>query len=245
MTASRYPFVIVLDGIVSKIFLSSAVSNHSKLDPGNLGAILRSAFFLGADAAVISANCTAPLSPVSLKASAGAAEALPIAVIKHTSKFLETCKTNGWQIHAADAADSLNIKERSRRAGIRYCSTSTLGRPTDRDPCVLLLGSEEKGLYPDVQRLANHIITIEGQRFGQAGVDSLNVSVAAALLFDAFLRNTDSTDSRPRDAMKWKKKPIGDTDLADRSVIKEQLRKSYVGNSIDAGGRSGSAERLF
>lgn len=52
------------------------------------------------------------------------------------------------------------------------------------------MGSEEKGLYPDVMRQADCVVSIEGSRAGQAGVESLNVSVAAALLCDAFLRGT-------------------------------------------------------
>ncbi|TKA69137.1 hypothetical protein B0A49_06316 [Cryomyces minteri] len=56
----RYPFVLLLDGIV---------------DPGNMGAILRTAYYLGVDAVAISKRTSAPLSPVALKAAAGAAEA--------------------------------------------------------------------------------------------------------------------------------------------------------------------------
>ena len=62
----------------------------------------------------------------------------------------------------------------------------------------MLLGSEGQGLYKDVQQAADHIVHVEGQRLGQAGVDSLNVSVAAGLLCEAFLRKPATFAQRCR-----------------------------------------------
>ena len=48
-------------------------------DPHNVGAIIRSAFFLNACGVVLTARNSAPISAVAVKASAGAAEITPIA----------------------------------------------------------------------------------------------------------------------------------------------------------------------
>jgi 21S rRNA (GM2251-2'-O)-methyltransferase len=95
----RYPFIVFLDGVV---------------DEGNLGAILRTSFFLGVDAVVISKRGTATLSPVTLKASAGAAEAIPILSVRDPSAFLQNCTQNGWQIYAADMPRNSSLPPQSQ-----------------------------------------------------------------------------------------------------------------------------------
>lgn len=168
---SRFPFVLLLDGI---------------LDPGNLGAIMRTAYFLGIDAVAISNRNSAPFTPVTLKASAGASESLPLMSISQPGNFIDECQDNGWKFYAAVAPGSTL----SASAPVRkpYFSTSTLGCPARDHPCVLILGGEGEGLRWNIQKKADYVIGIEGQRAGQGGVDSLNVSVAAGLLCEAFMR---------------------------------------------------------
>lgn len=165
---SRYPFVVLLDGI---------------LDPGNLGAILRTAFFLGVDTVAISNRSSAPVSPVALKASAGASETLPLVSVSQPGNFIDKCKSNGWKIYAAAAPTP------GKRTGIgNYLSTSNLGSPVRNHPCLLILGSEGEGLHWNIKRKADFDVGIDGPRMGQGKVDSLNVSVAAGLLCEVFLR---------------------------------------------------------
>lgn len=54
-----------------------------------------------------------------------------------------------------------------------------------------MLGGEGEGLRWNLQKKADHEIGIDGTRAGMRGVDSLNVSVAAGLLCEAFLRRND------------------------------------------------------
>ena len=63
-----------------------------------------------------------------------------------------------------------------------------MNAPLQHHPCILILGSEGEGLRWKIQSKADFEIGIEGQRHGHGGVDSLNVSVAAAMLCDAFLK---------------------------------------------------------
>lgn len=118
----RYPFVLLLDGI---------------LDPGNLGAILRTAFFLGVDTVAISNRSSAPVSPVAIKASAGASETLPLVSVSQPGNFIDECKSNGWRIYAASAPTP------GKRSGVgNYFSSSNMGCPVRNHPCILILGGE-------------------------------------------------------------------------------------------------------
>lgn len=164
----RYPIILLLDGI---------------LDPGNLGAILRTAFFLGVDAVAIANRSSAPLSSVALKASAGATESLPLMSVSQPGSFIDSCQNHGWKVYAAAAP---NPRQRSGYG--KYFSTSGLGSPVRDHPCLLILGGEGEGLRWNIQQKADFEVGIDGQRIGKGGIDSLNVSVAAGLLCEAFLR---------------------------------------------------------
>ena len=168
----------------------------SQLDPQNLGAIMRSAFFFGVDAVALTTNRTAPLSPTALKASAGASEALPILTIDKTGLFLNECKRNGWKIYASQVDPTAYGKNKSHNQ--RHLTTSTLISDVSRKPCILIIGSEGQGLYKDVLRTADNTISIEGPRQGEMGMDSLNVSVATGLLCEAFLRKPNPADENTR-----------------------------------------------
>jgi 21S rRNA (GM2251-2'-O)-methyltransferase len=152
------------------------------LDPQNLGAVLRSAFFLGVDAVVLSSH-GAPLTAATLKASAGAAEVLPILTVHDTGYFIRASQRHGWHFYAAVPLQ--------HGSGLPEKPTYTLGSldsPLRKVPCVAMLGGEGTGLWKDLQHKADSLVTIHGPRAGQAGVDSLNVSVSAALLAEAFMR---------------------------------------------------------
>ena len=168
----------------------------SQLDPQNLGAIIRSAFFFGVDAIALTTDRTAPLSPAALKASAGASEAMPILTVNKTQPFLNECKKNGWKIYASQA-DPIAWGKRKRQ-NQQHLTTSTLVSDVSRRPGILIIGSEGQGLYKDVLGTADNTISIEGPRQGEMGMDSLNVSVATGLLCEVFLRNPAWADKKPR-----------------------------------------------
>lgn len=73
-------------------------------------------------------------------------------------------------------------------------TTSNINSPARNHPCVLVLGGEGEGLRWNLQKKADFLLSIEGHRSGQGGVDSLNVSVAAGLLCEAFLRRPVKDD---------------------------------------------------
>ncbi|KAJ4306149.1 hypothetical protein N0V88_000945 [Collariella sp. IMI 366227] len=81
------------------------------LDPGNLGAILRTVSFLGATAVAITRRGSASLTPVALKASAGASETLNLFSISSLPEFLNASRENGWAVYAAVAEGPAGFKQ--------------------------------------------------------------------------------------------------------------------------------------
>ena len=146
--------------------------------------MLRTAFFFGVDAVAISTRNCAPFSPVALKASAGASESLKILSVSQPEQFVDESQRNGWRFHAA-VAPSENTKVNKKR---QYYLTSSMKCPAIQGPTVLMLGGEGEGLRSNLRKRANCLAGVEGHNAGKGGVDSLNVSVAAGILCEAFLR---------------------------------------------------------
>ncbi|KAL2255858.1 hypothetical protein VTK26DRAFT_2605 [Humicola hyalothermophila] len=171
-STTHRPLVLILDQI---------------LDPGNLGAILRSASFLGASAVGITRRGSATLTPVALKASAGAAESMALfSVAPSLPEFLDASRENGWVVYAAVAeAGAGAASEKKQRRQIDLVDVQERD-PLRMEPCVLLIGSEGEGLSGSVVKKADYELNIPNLS-GSTVVDSLNVSVAAALLCSAFL----------------------------------------------------------
>lgn len=171
----RYPVALLLDGVV---------------DSGNIGAIIRSAYYLGIDAIIFAGRQSAPLSPVTIKASAGAAENMTLLHAQNEVDFIKRSKENGWRFYAADApGPGATYLDRTMTDG-----DSVL--PTSHSPSVIMMGSEATGLNSHIKSHADAIVSIPGARHSAhlgvesdpARIDSLNVSVAAALLMEMFVR---------------------------------------------------------
>ncbi|KAI0864891.1 RNA methyltransferase [Xylaria cubensis] len=169
----RNPFVLLLDGI---------------LDPGNLGAILRTAAFLGVNAIAITKSSSATLTPIALKASAGASEVTTLFSVNSTVDFLSRSKENGWLVYAA-------VPSTKRSKGNSHLTVDRVETydPLSSQPTVLVIGSEGEGLTKPVRREADHEVSIPSPSGGFSNVvDSLNVSVATGILCSAFLKKQTS-----------------------------------------------------
>ena len=135
-------------------------------DPQNLGALLRVADGAGVDGVVLTERRSAPLSPVAVKASAGAAEHLRIARVVNLVRALEELKRKNLWIIGLD-----------ERGSCDYDQFDLTG------DCVLVLGREGAGLHDLVRRTCDHLLRIPMK----GGVNSLNVSAAGAVvLCEAF-----------------------------------------------------------
>jgi 23S rRNA (guanosine2251-2'-O)-methyltransferase len=134
-------------------------------DPRNLGAVCRSAEGAGATGVVVPAHGSAVVTPAVARASAGAIEHLPIAVVTNLARYLEEVKGPELWVYGAAGEASASMWDTDLTGGV-----------------ALVLGAEGKGLRPLVRRTCDALVSIP-----LAGrVESLNVSVAAAvLLFEA------------------------------------------------------------
>jgi 23S rRNA (guanosine2251-2'-O)-methyltransferase len=130
-------------------------------DPRNLGAVCRSAEGAGATGVVVPAHGSAVVTPAVARASAGAIEHLPIAVVTNLARYLDEVK--GPQLWVYGAAGD---------------AETTMWDADFTGGAALVFGAEGKGLRPLVRRSCDVLVSIP-----LAGhVESLNVSVAAALL---------------------------------------------------------------
>lgn len=134
-------------------------------DPQNVGALIRSAAFLGARNVVVCAKNSAPLTPTLSRASAGAVEIATPLSVDSMPRFLRQVKEEGWRIlGAAAAVDAVELRVVER------------GQPT-----VLVLGSEGDGLRTMVRQCCDRLVRISRADSCEMHIDSLNVSVAGAL----------------------------------------------------------------
>jgi 23S rRNA (guanosine2251-2'-O)-methyltransferase len=139
-------------------------------DPRNLGAVIRSAEGAGASGVVVPAHGSARVTPAVCRASAGAVEHLPVAVVTNLARYLAEIKGDDLWVVAAAAGDATPMWQADLSSGL-----------------ALVFGAEGKGLRPLVRRTCDLAVSIP-----QLGsVESLNVSVAAALLLYEARRQRD------------------------------------------------------
>ena len=130
-------------------------------DPRNLGAVIRSAEGAGATGVVLPAHGSARVTPAVCRSSAGAVEHLPVAVVTNLARYLAEVKRADLWVFAAAGDAPQSMWETDLSGGLAF-----------------VFGAEGKGLRPLVRRTCDAAVAIP-----LAGrVESLNVSVAAALL---------------------------------------------------------------
>jgi 23S rRNA (guanosine2251-2'-O)-methyltransferase len=145
-TKSETPFFLVLDCVE---------------DPRNFGAILRTADAGGVHGVVIQSHRSATLVPEAVKASAGAAEHIPVAMVANIKHAIKGMKEMGVLIVGAEAGTDRTIWDIDLS-----------------DPLALVIGSEGKGLRKTVREDCDVLASLPMR--GRIG--SLNVSVAAGVV---------------------------------------------------------------
>jgi 23S rRNA (guanosine2251-2'-O)-methyltransferase len=140
-------------------------------DPRNLGAVCRSAEGAGATGVVIPAHGSARVTPAVCRASAGAVEHLSVAVVSNLARWLNEIKGPDLWVWGATADAGEPMWRADLAGGIAF-----------------VFGAEGRGLRPLVRRACDATVTIP---LGGL-VESLNVSVAAALLLYEARRQRDA-----------------------------------------------------
>lgn len=136
-----------------------AIALDDLQDPGNLGAIIRSAAAFGYGAVLLGGKTAKANSPKVARASMGAIYRINILHVKNLAAALTGLKECGYKVHGLDM-DGAPIEE--LRAVIPYC---------------LVVGSEGAGLSKEVRAVLDSTVSIRMS----GGVESLNASVAASI----------------------------------------------------------------
>lgn len=148
---STQPVIVIADGIT---------------DPQNLGAIIRTAAALGAQALVIPQRRAVGITSTVAKVAAGTLETLPVARVINLNRALEKIKEAGFWVYGA-MTDSGNAIHKTKFSGA----------------IALVIGAEGEGLSLSVQKNCDFLVSIplEGK------VESLNASVATGMaLYEIF-----------------------------------------------------------
>jgi 23S rRNA (guanosine2251-2'-O)-methyltransferase len=139
-------------------------------DPRNLGAVARSAGGAGATGVVVPAHGSARVTPAVCRASAGAVEHVRVAVVPNLARYLAEIKGPELWAYAAAGDAATTLWQTDLTGGV-----------------ALVFGAEGRGVRPLVRRTCDAAVSIPLAD----GVESLNVSVAAALLLYEARRQRD------------------------------------------------------
>lgn len=145
LAANQRPVVMALDSVT---------------DPQNLGAIIRTAAFMGIDAIILPKDRSAQINDTVYRVASGGLEHVEVSLVTNLVTALEELKQIGfWTIGFSE-----------------HSPTSIKEVKLDFAP-VLVIGNEEKGIRPLVQKNCDYLVCLEPL----GGLSSLNASVASAL----------------------------------------------------------------
>ncbi|MBI1802983.1 MAG: RNA methyltransferase [Ignavibacteriae bacterium] len=147
---SSHSMIVALDGIA---------------DPGNLGTIVRTCDWFGADAILLSDDTVELYNPKVVRTTMGSLFHLPILTESDIPGLLSDAKRAGFTIVAT---------------ALRGESIYTFSPLPDR--CIMIFGNEAHGVRPELHELATVRMAIP--RFGKA--ESLNVASAVSVVLSTF-----------------------------------------------------------
>ncbi|XP_059829262.1 rRNA methyltransferase 1, mitochondrial isoform X3 [Hypanus sabinus] len=119
-------------------------------DPMNMGALLRSAYYLGTDLVLVSQPNSCPLTPTVSKASAGVVEVMTLYCTHSLPQVLKAKAAKGWKI-----VGTIGNSTEGTRVPVIPCTEFQWSERT-----ILLLGNEGLGLSDAVSSLCHTMLTI-------------------------------------------------------------------------------------
>jgi 23S rRNA (guanosine2251-2'-O)-methyltransferase len=172
-----YPYARLDDLLASADPLLVALDEVQ--DPQNVGAICRTAEAAGATGMILPERRAAHVTPAVAKASAGAVEHLPIAIVRNLADALRDARDAGCWVYGAAAGARTSYDAVDWRGGV-----------------VLVLGAEGRGLRPRVAAGCDDLVSLPLR----GRIESLNVSATAAVLLYAALQGRSQEVDRGRKA---------------------------------------------
>ncbi len=130
-------------------------------DIRNIGAIARTAYCCGVHAIIIPDKGVGALNEDAITTSAGALEKLSICRVNSLMKAVDELHLNGIKVFASEMTAEKNVYD------FQFS-----------DPCAIVLGSEDKGIFPALMKICDQQFKIPMK----GDFESLNVSVAAGMI---------------------------------------------------------------
>lgn len=130
-------------------------------DIRNIGALARTAYCCGVHAIVIPEKGVGALNEDAITTSAGALENIAVCRVKTLHNAIDEMHLNGIKVFASEMTASENVFDINMK-----------------EPCTIILGSEDKGIQSSLYKLCDGKFKIPMQR----DFESLNVSVAAGMI---------------------------------------------------------------
>ena len=140
-------------------------------DVRNFGAIARTALCAGVDAIVIPETGSVSVGADAVKTSAGALLHIPVCRVKNLAHCLTFLEENGYKLLAVSEKATTNYTDANYTV-----------------PVALVMGAEDRGISPHIFKACSEKVSIP--MYGP--VESLNVSVAAAVLMYEVVRQRSS-----------------------------------------------------
>jgi len=145
-------------------------------DPHNLGACLRTAWLLGAQAVFIPENRASPLTPTAMKVASGGAEHVPVVIDGNLLEAAKSLKDKGYWLF-----------------GLAGEAKQSLWKTNFHEKVAMVIGSEESGIRSPLAKLCDELI-----RIPQGVPDaSFNASVAAAITLSEVARQHSQLAGKP------------------------------------------------
>jgi 23S rRNA (guanosine2251-2'-O)-methyltransferase len=141
-------------------------------DPQNLGALIRSACFLGGRAVIIPKDRAARVTTTVIRVSAGAVSYTPVVQVTNLARALEQLKEAGHWILGLDVEGSHSLYEADLSV-----------------PLGLVIGNEQKGLRPLTRKLCDLLVRIPAH----GPMESLNAAASGAVALAEVQRQRAST----------------------------------------------------
>jgi 23S rRNA (guanosine2251-2'-O)-methyltransferase len=136
-------------------------------DIRNIGGIARTAYCCGVHAIIIPDKGVGALNEDAILTSAGALENIPVCRVNSLMKAVDELHLNGIKVLASEMTASKTISE---------CDLT--------EPCAIVMGSEDNGIYPALMKVCDDKIKIPMK----GDFESLNVSVATGMILYEVMR---------------------------------------------------------
>jgi TrmH family RNA methyltransferase len=149
-------------------------------DPGNVGAIIRTADAAGADAVLLTRGSVDARNPKAVRASAGSLFHLPVLGDLDFDAVRDGCRKRGLLLVATDL-----------RAGVRYTDVDL------RAPAALVFGNEAHGLGETVLAACDIAVQVPLHQRAGASAESLNLAATVAIVTYEAVRQRELSARKP------------------------------------------------